>query len=166
MTFIRVPYLEAISENLTNRGLQIAVAESCTGGLLAGSLTSIPGSSNWFCGGLIVYSNRIKTKVLGVKLETINRFGAVSEDVVKEMAFRCRELYSSDLSISITGIAGPGGGSILKPVGTIWIGLAWGHSFWTKKLSLTGNRQFIRERTIDLALKFVCTTIDKTRNNH
>ena len=105
-------------------GRTVGTAESCTGGLIGAALTAIPGSSAVFHGGIIAYDNHIKNRLLGVPQEMLNRHGAVSEEVAKAMARGALESLDVDIAVSVTGIAGPGGGSSDKPVGTVWMGLA------------------------------------------
>lgn len=111
---------------LSERGLTLAVAESCTGGLLGHRLTLVSGSSEYFLGGVIAYSNEIKTRVLGISYEVLRKEGAVSDTVARLMAMSVRGRFNSDLGIGITGIAGPKGGSDEKPVGLVYVGLADG----------------------------------------
>ncbi|MEN9230681.1 MAG: competence/damage-inducible protein A [Thermostichus sp. DG02_5_bins_236] len=113
-----------VGDLLLKRGQTLAVAESCTGGLLGQLLTGIPGSSRYFLGGMIAYDNRIKTQLLGVKPETLQQHGAVSEPVVAQMALGCQRALAADWALSITGIAGPDGGTATKPVGLVYLGLA------------------------------------------
>ena len=107
-----------------DKHLMIATAESCTGGLISGALTEIAGSSDVFDRGFVTYSNEAKNQMLGVSAESLHRFGAVSEAVAKEMAYGALVNSRADISVSVTGIAGPGGGSPDKPVGLVWIGIA------------------------------------------
>ncbi|MBP0018597.1 MAG: competence/damage-inducible protein A [Cyanobacteria bacterium SBLK] len=113
-----------VGQLLRDRGQMLAVAESCTGGGLGAILTDIPGSSDYFAGGVISYANRVKTELLGVSRELLSQLGAVSEPVAKQMALGVKQQLNADWSLSVTGIAGPGGGSSLKPVGLVYIGLA------------------------------------------
>src|SRR5829696_7707969 len=113
-----------ISQELSQKHLTLAVAESCTGGGLAYWLTSVPGSSNWFDRGFITYSDQSKVDMLAVKKESIAKYGSVSREIAKEMAERVLTKSTTSLSLSITGIAGPSGGTASRPVGTVWIGLA------------------------------------------
>jgi nicotinamide-nucleotide amidase len=115
---------EKIGMLLRERGLSLATAESCTGGLVADRITDIPGSSEYFLGGVVAYDNRIKAEVLKVPQGVLDRQGAVSEATVRAMAEGARTLLKADLAVSVSGVAGPGGGSEEKPVGTTWIGLA------------------------------------------
>ncbi len=137
---------------LKERGLLLATAESCTGGGLSYWLTSVPGSSEWFERGFVTYSNSAKIDMLGVSSETLEEFGAVSEEVVNEMADGALTYSAADVSIAITGVAGPGGGTPDKPVGTVW--LAWSHSVTTltKQYHFEGDRQSIRQQAIEQAL--------------
>jgi len=137
---------------LQDRGLKLATAESCTGGGLSYWLTSVPGSSDWFERGFVTYSNNAKIEVLGVSPETLDQFGAVSEEVANEMADGALNFSQADISIAITGIAGPDGGTTEKPVGTVW--LAWSHSMTTltKDYHFTGDRQSIRQQAMEQAL--------------
>jgi PncC family amidohydrolase len=117
--------LEVIAgEILKARGLRLAVAESCTGGLVGHRITNVPGSSGYFLGGLIAYSYEAKNRMLGVSWETLNRSGAVNRETVLQMARGAREALGADIAISVSGIAGPGGGTPEKPVGLTWIGLS------------------------------------------
>ncbi|MGB4372554.1 MAG: nicotinamide-nucleotide amidohydrolase family protein, partial [Halanaerobiales bacterium] len=109
-----------LGEELKKKNLSISVAESCTGGLLGSRITDVPGSSAYFMGGMIVYSNEAKIKQLQVAKDTIRKYGAVSEETAREMAKNIRELFQTDLGIAITGIAGPDGGSARKPVGLVY----------------------------------------------
>jgi len=111
-------------ETSRSRGVSIATAESCTGGLIGAAITATPGSSSVFHGGIIAYHNDVKINQLAVSLETIKTYGGVSRTVAEEMAKGCRDRLGVDFAVSVTGIAGPGGGSDEKPVGTVWIGLA------------------------------------------
>ncbi len=132
---------------LTNKKINLSTAESCTGGYLAHKLTSVSGSSNYFIGSTIAYSNQVKVNELNVKEATISEYGAVSKETVSEMAENTRVKYNTDLALSTSGIAGPTGGSDEKPTGTIWIALATKEITITKKLQLGGDRK----RNIHLA---------------
>ena len=146
-----------VAKLLIARGWTLALAESCTGGLVCAALTDLPGSSDWFERGYITYSNQAKTECLGVPAETIESFGAVSEQVAKAMSEGAQKNAGVNVAVSITGIAGPAGGSIEKPVGTVCFG-------WTitkenlvaiticKTMQFSGDRQAVREQARDYAL--------------
>jgi nicotinamide-nucleotide amidase len=140
-----------------DRGLKIATAESCTGGLLAALLTEIPGSSHVFERALVTYSNEAKSELLGVSDLLIAQHGAVSEQVAHAMAVGCLDRSNVDLSVSVTGIAGPGGGSPEKPVGLVYLAcVRRGHEPETAKLMLDGrSRQEIREASVVEALRLL-----------
>jgi nicotinamide-nucleotide amidase len=117
---------EAVNRALIARGLMIVTAESCTGGLIAGALTAIPGSSEAVSGGYVTYSNKTKAKMIGVDPELIDRHGAVSEAVARAMAERARRTSGADVAVAVTGVAGPGGGTAAKPVGLVHFAFADG----------------------------------------
>ncbi|NMM50219.1 competence/damage-inducible protein A [Marinigracilibium pacificum] len=131
---------EAIGRMLKAKGKTIVTAESCTGGNVARTITKVPGSSEYFLGSVVSYSNDVKKKVLGVKEETLDSVGAVSEETVKQMAIGAKKLLNADIAISTSGIAGPGGGTPEKPVGTVWIGYADENQVVAKKINLGKNR--------------------------
>ena len=140
-------------------GVTISTAESCTGGMLATYLTEISGSSTYFTTGIVSYSNAAKIKLLSVKKTTLDKFGAVSEEVAKEMAVGSRNIAKSNISISITGIAGPNGASEQKPVGMVCFGIST--SFGVKAITyyLKGDRANIRKQACELALKLILSEI-------
>lgn len=140
---------------LTRRGLTLGVAESCTGGLLAKRLTDPPGASKAFYGGVIAYDNSVKREVLGVGRETLERYGAVSRQCAEEMAIGVSDLLGTQIAVSITGIAGPSGGSPTKPVGTVWVGLKVEDRISTLELNLEGDREEIREDAAELVLYLI-----------
>ncbi|MCA0362633.1 MAG: competence/damage-inducible protein A [Bacteroidetes bacterium] len=133
---------EVIGKLLIQKNQKVSVAESCTGGYLSHLFTSIPGSSAYFMGGIVSYSNEAKMEVLKVKQETLTKFGAVSEETVKEMAIGAKNLLKTDYAISTSGIAGPDGGTPEKPVGTVWLAVTDGTETLTKKLTL-GNQRLV-----------------------
>jgi competence/damage-inducible protein CinA-like protein len=137
------------------KGLRLAAAESCTGGLVGGRLTEVPGSSDVFMGSLVCYHNDLKTSLLGVPSELIAAEGAVSEPVARAMAAGAVTRLSVDAAVAVTGIAGPGGGTEAKPVGTIWLAVALGTAVDTRKLLLAGNRHDIRARAAQAALSLL-----------
>jgi|TARA_B110000259_G_scaffold186645_1_gene238421 nicotinamide-nucleotide amidase len=147
-------YLKAkhLSELLISRGLTISVAESCTGGSLSSSLTSISGASSYFNCGYITYSNQSKIDMLGVKPESIEIYGAVSEKVAHEMVMGSSQRSLSNIAVSITGIAGPSGGSALKPVGMVCIGFFFNDDVTTTTQFFKGSRSDIVSQSITYAL--------------
>lgn len=137
---------------LSARELVCATAESCTGGGVASAITAVPGSSAVFAGGVVSYANEVKHDVLGVKEETLAEFGAVSAETAAQMAAGVRSLMKCDLAVSLTGIAGPGGGSAEKPVGLVWFGLADGCGVRTEKSIFSGERDEVRHKAVIHAL--------------
>ena len=135
---------EVVGRQLRQRGLTLAVAESCTGGMLGDRITSVPGSSQYFLGGIISYANRVKEQQLGVPGSLISLHGAVSGEVVTAMAEGVRSRLGADLALAISGIAGPEGGTQEKPVGTVWLALATGEGTFTWCDSLRGPRHDVR----------------------
>lgn len=146
---------EAVVKRLISSQKTIALAESCTGGYLAQSITSVPGASDIFKEGFITYSNEAKQKYLNVSAKTLEIYGAVSEETARAMAEGLREASGADIAISITGIAGPGGGSAEKPIGLVYVGICTKLGTNVKKLNLTGNREHIRYLTVLHALDCV-----------
>jgi nicotinamide-nucleotide amidase len=144
-----------VLDHLRTRGLRLAVAESCTGGLIGSRLTEIPGSSEVFVGGIVAYSNEVKTAQLGVPAELIATHGAVSEPVAAAMAQGAIERLGVPVAISVTGVAGPGGGSESKPVGTVCFGFAYGGRIETRRSMFPGSRHEIRSRAAQAALFLV-----------
>ncbi len=150
---------EAIGQLLVSQQKTVATAESCTGGYLAHTFTRIPGSSRYFQGGLVPYHNELKIHVLGVQRETIDSFGAVSEQAVREMAEQARKLLQADIGLASSGIAGPDGGTPEKPVGTVWIALSDGQQTYSRKLSLTRDRMINIEYTTVAILNLLRLTL-------
>jgi nicotinamide-nucleotide amidase len=144
-----------IGQVLTARGLTLAVAESCTGGLVGHRLTNVPGSSVYFLGGIISYSYDAKERLLGVQHNTLYDFGAVSEQTALEMAGGVRRALSSDLGVSITGIAGPGGGMPGKPVGLTWIGLSARDTETAREFVWNSDREGNKAQSAEAALEMV-----------
>ncbi len=145
---------EIILDASRRRGVRIAVAESCTGGMLGERLTAVPGSSDVFVGGLIAYDNAVKRSLLGVTDAELDEFGAVSEVVAAKMARSVREMLGTDIGIGITGVAGPGGGTAAKPVGMVWIAQD-GLETQAHCLRLFGTREEVRQRAAQAALDMV-----------
>jgi len=141
---------------LKERHMMLVTAESCTGGLVAGACTSIAGSSDWFERGFITYSNEAKVEQLGVPAEVIERHGAVSREVAIAMALGALQRSHGQISVAVTGIAGPGGATVRKPVGTVWFALARGQNFVeTECMLFPGDRTKIRASATRHALKRV-----------
>ena len=143
---------ENLVELLKARGLVCATAESCTGGGVGSAITAVPGSSAVFAGGVISYSNEVKRDVLGVDAEALERYGAVSPQVAAQMADGARRLLRTDLAVSLTGIAGPDGGSDEKPVGLVWFGLSTKGCTRTEKAIFRGDRAQVRAQAVVHAL--------------
>lgn len=144
---------EQLGFGLTAKGCRIATAESCTGGWIAQALTDVPGSSAWFDRGFVTYSNQSKVQMLGVDSQTLADHGAVSVEVVWQMLAGVLANSDADIAIAVTGIAGPGGGSKEKPVGTVFVGWQDKNSLpKIEKLQLKGNRRQIRQETVRQAL--------------
>lgn len=144
-----------VGELLRSRGLKLGLAESCTGGLIADRLTNIPGSSDYFLGGIVAYAYEAKVALLGVSWETLRSFGAVSRETVLEMARGARRALGSDLALSVSGIAGPGGGTPEKPVGTTWIGLVAPDGEWARHLVWEGDRIQNKRSSAEAAIQLV-----------
>ena len=138
---------EEVVRLLERSGLTLATAESCTGGLIAERITDVPGSSNIFLGSVVSYSNDLKEKILHVSPETLERYGAVSEETCHEMLNGIAETTGADIVLAVTGIAGPGGGSVEKPVGLVYTGIRIGDENFVTENHFRGNRQQVRERT-------------------
>ena len=145
----------AVVELLSKNGLSITAAESCTGGLVCGKIVNVAGASEVFRGGYITYSNKQKRNVIGVKKSTLEKYGAVSEQVAAEMAKGVLEVSKADVAISTTGIAGPGGGTPEKPVGLVYIGCAVKNKVYVEKFNFSGSRNKVRESTVVAALSMV-----------
>lgn len=156
---------EVVGRELANRGLMLAVAESCTGGLIGHRLTQVAGSSAYVDRGAVCYSNRAKTEMLGVPLELIARHGAVSKEVAAAMACGIRERANVSVGLSVTGIAGPGGGTETKPVGLVYVGLDDGTGRpITQEFHFHGDRNIIKQRSSQAALDFLRRwLLDKTK---
>lgn len=144
-----------VVELLSKNGLSITAAESCTGGLVCGKIVNVAGASEVFRGGYITYSNKQKRNVIGVKKSTLEKYGAVSEQVAAEMAKGVLEVSKADVAISTTGIAGPGGGTPEKPVGLVYIGCAVKNKVYVEKFNFSGSRNKVRESTVVAALSMV-----------
>ena len=153
--------LEAkVGSALNGRGWTLALGESCTGGLVAHRITEVPGSSEYFLGGVVAYSNAIKELLLHVKSETLETVGAVSEETAREMARGAREGMSAAVGVSVTGIAGPGGGTIDKPVGLTFISASTPEGEWAERHVFQGDRHSNKESAADAALKLLLEALE------
>lgn len=146
-------------------GCLLSTAESCTGGLIGGALTAIPGSSDVVEGGIISYSNEVKKALLSVDESDLERVGAVSEEVAREMAHGSRQACKSDIAVSVTGIAGPGGEVPGKPVGTVWFGLSTSDGVQAFVRHFDGDRDAVRSQTVQFALQLLAYGIDPSRSS-
>jgi nicotinamide-nucleotide amidase len=146
---------EIVSYYMQMRNAKLAVAESCTGGMIAERITSVPGSSRWFLGGAVVYSNDLKTLFADVPPLMIEAHGAVSKEVAVALAENIRELCGADIGVGVTGIAGPGGGTEEKPVGLVYVAVTNGHKHEVVQRRFFGDRERVRRWTSQLALDLV-----------
>ncbi|RME87834.1 MAG: CinA family protein [Anaerolineae bacterium] len=149
-----------LGDLLRARSLTLAVAESCTGGLLGDRITNVAGSSDYFLGGVIAYANRVKEEVLGVPAETLEREGAVSRETVLAMARGVRRLLGADVALSVSGIAGPGGGTPEKPVGTTWIALSAPEGAWARRFRWQGDRLENKALSAEAALRLLLSYLE------
>ena len=143
----------ALADALTGRGWMLATAESCTGGMIAAACTDLAGSSNWFDRGFVTYSNAAKTELLGVDAQLLQDHGAVSEVVARAMAFGAIRHSQAQLAVAVTGVAGPGGGSVTKPVGTVWFGFMADGLLHSETHCFPGDRAAVRRATVLHALQ-------------
>jgi len=154
---------ERLGEFLRGGGLTIAVAESCTGGLLGNLITDVPGSSDYFRGGIIAYQNDVKERLLGVPAQVLAAVGAVSEETARAMARGVRNLLKSDIGVGITGIAGPGGGTPDKPVGLVYIAVEGHRGAECRRFQWDGTRLENKARSANAALELVLSLLEKDR---
>ena len=146
---------QRIGQELRKRGWRLAVAESCTGGLIGHRITNISGSSTYYLGSITAYAYRAKVRLLGVSWDTLEKYGAVSEETIREMALGVRRALTADVGIAVSGIAGPTGGTPDKPVGYTWIGLSTINGIVTKQHTAGGNRIENKQEIAQLALEFL-----------
>ena len=144
---------------MREKGLTLALAESCTGGLLSSVITDAPGSSGYFLGSTVAYANSVKEGSLKVKAVTLEKHGAVSKETAREMAQGARKTLHADISASITGIAGPGGGTKKKPVGLVYIAVAKGGKTVAKKFLFEGGRKSIKNQSVEAALLMIAKAL-------
>jgi nicotinamide-nucleotide amidase len=145
---------KVIGDRLREKGWTLSIAESCTGGLISDRITDVSGSSDYFEGGMVTYSNKSKAKHLGIPLDYIKRYGAVSPQVARKMAQGVRKAFNTTFGLSTTGVAGPTGGTKRAPVGRVFIGIANGRRTWVRKEDLKGNRRDIKRKSAEKALQF------------
>jgi PncC family amidohydrolase len=144
-----------VGSHLILRRMKLSLAESCTGGLVSHRITNVAGSSEYFLGGIVAYSNEAKFSMLHVSPQTLETHGAVSRETVLEMARGARDTFQADIAASVSGIAGPGGGTSSKPVGTVWLCLASPDGDWAREYHFSGNREQIKSTSADAVLKLV-----------
>jgi PncC family amidohydrolase len=156
------PIEVTIGRMLHQWGLKLALAESCTGGLVADRITNVPGSSDYLLGGIVAYAYEAKVSLLGVSWDTLQKHGAVSRETVLEMARGARLALKADIALSISGIAGPGGGMPGKPVGYTWIGLATPEGEWTRNFTWNADRRANKAASAEAALQFILDYLQKS----
>jgi nicotinamide-nucleotide amidase len=144
-----------IGDQLRERGWTLSIAESCTGGLICDRITDVSGSSDYFMGGMVNYSNKSKAKHLGIPLDEIKKYGAVSPQVAKKMAQGVRKTFNTTFGLSTTGVAGPTGGTKRSPVGRVFIGIAEGNRAWVKKENFKGSRRDIKRQAAKSSLELL-----------
>lgn len=149
-----------IGQLLCEKGITLSTAESCTGGLVADRITNVPGSSEYFRGGVVAYAYEAKVSLLKVSWDTLRTYGAVSEETVIEMARGARTALGADIALSVSGIAGPGGGMPDKPVGTTWIGLSTTEGDWARKFVWDGDRLQNKALSADAALELLINYLE------
>lgn len=158
--------LEVVAGELLRReGLRLAVAESCTGGLVGHRLTNVPGSSTYYMGSVTAYAYEAKVRLLGVRWGTLEKYGAVSKETVLEMACGVRRALAADIGVSVSGIAGPGGGTPEKPVGLVWIGLSAAGVDEAWKFIWPGDRLAVKEQSAEAALRLLVDYLSE-RTSH
>jgi PncC family amidohydrolase len=150
-----MPLEVLIGDLLRARGLKLATAESCTGGLVGDRITNVAGSSDYFLGGVVAYAYEAKVALLGVSWGTLAQYGAVSRETVLEMARGARKVLGADIAVSVSGIAGPSGGLPNKPVGTTWLGLSAPEGDWARLHLFNGDRTQNKASSAEAALKFL-----------
>lgn len=153
-----------IGELLTEKNLTISCAESCTGGLLTDKLTNVSGSSAYVKGAVVSYTNETKMNVLHVKEETLEKFSAVSRQTAQEMAANVRQILNTDIGVSVTGFAGPGGGTPDKPLGTVYIGISGPNGDKVQKFKFNGSRTEIKEKAVEAALVLLQVYLTSEQN--
>ena len=148
-----------LGELLRSEKLRLATAESCTGGLLASNLTDLPGSSDWFAGSVVAYANDVKQNLLNVPASVLETYGAVSEPCVQAMAQGVLKVIGADVSVAISGIAGPAGGTPKKPVGTVWMAWAWPTGTRARLYQFNGARDEIKGQSVVTAINGLLSVV-------
>jgi PncC family amidohydrolase len=164
MSSLHQPLEAALGDLLRQRGLKLATAESCTGGLVGHRVTNIPGSSDYYLGGIVAYANDAKLRLLGVRPETLQAHGAVSQETVLEMARGVRRVLGADIGVSVSGVAGPGGEMPGKPVGLVWLGLSTPRGEWAVQCLFHGGRVEIKESSAEKALELIVNYLNGELN--
>ncbi len=149
-----------VGKLLDQRGMTLAVAESCTGGLVSHRITDVPGSSAYYEGSIIAYSYNVKELILHVRHDTLYRYGAVSEETAREMALGIRRVLRADIGLAVTGVAGPGGGTSDKPVGLVYVALSTPDGEWVERCMWDGNRRENKEYSAEAALDLLHRYLD------
>jgi PncC family amidohydrolase len=152
---------EKVGKLLRDRGWRLAVAESCTGGLIGHRLTNIPGSSTYYLGSITAYAYKAKVRLLGVRWETLEEFGAVSEPVVLQMAIGVRRVLAADIGLSVSGIAGPGGGTENKPIGLTFFGISVPNHEQAWKVVFQGDRISNKEQSAEMGLQLLANFLER-----
>jgi PncC family amidohydrolase len=152
-----------VQERCLELGLKVATAESCTGGLVAKAITDIPGSSEYYPGGIVSYSNEAKRRLLGVPMDQLEAHGAVSAQVARAMAIAARDRLGADVGVSVTGVAGPGGGSDAKPVGLTYVGIADALGVEVRRFVWSGDRAQNRESSARAALELLLARLESAQ---
>ncbi|WP_461209731.1 CinA family protein [Desulfocurvus sp. DL9XJH121] len=155
-----------LGRSLAARGLWLGTAESCTGGLIAASLTDVAGSSGWFRGAVVAYANEVKQGLLDVPPGDLAAHGAVSEPVVLAMARGACAALGVDCAVAVSGVAGPGGGTPDKPVGTVWIAWKAPGRTWARRFSFAGDRAAVRRATVEAAVRGLCGALEVEHGDH
>ena len=156
---------KTIGNHLREKGWTLSIAESCTGGLISDRITNVSGSSDYFEGGMVTYSNESKAEHLSIPLGFIKKYGAVSPQVARKMAQGVRRAFNTTFGLSATGVAGPAGGTKRSPIGRVFIGFTNGKKAWVRKLDLKGNRREIKKKATDEALQFFYERLIHSRHS-
>ena len=156
---------KTIGNLLREKGWTLSIAESCTGGLICDRITNVSGSSDYFMGGMVTYSNESKAEHLGIPLAIIKRYGAVSPQVARGMAQGVRKAFHTTFGLSTTGVAGPTGGTKRSPIGRVFIGISDGRRTWVKREDLKGSRREIKKKATEKALQFFYERLIHSRHS-